>query len=232
MIKDYRILFSLSLFSSPISRSPLHGDLLLLYSLLKLIGTLHLFTIRTFTWVPVPSDIHLIFLWVALANVTLFAYLLHINAAGKVASLHLMRQLWLPPRRLTFSSFFLLCEAYPTTYISLGWFFTVDRAHIGPIFGVSEETFLLGRLLNKLGLTGLGWKSFGPLFPFCQGWTPCGAQGPLLTCEFYPHKLYIENALYFNVLPFSVWLMCSRIAMAAKVSRHMFQRQQTLRFAI
>ena len=109
MIKDYRILLSLSLFfSSKLFRFPLHGDFLLLYSLLKLIRTLHLLTIWTLTWVPVPSDIHLIFLWVALANVTLFACLLHINAAGKVASLHLMRQLWLPPGHFIFSSFFLL----------------------------------------------------------------------------------------------------------------------------
>ena len=180
--------FSFSLpFSSFTFPSLLQWDLLLLYSPRKLIRTLHLFTIRTFTWVPVLSDIHLIFLWVALANVILFACLLHINAVGKVASLHLMWQLWLPPGRLIFSSFFLLCKAYPTNYICLGWFFIVDRAHIGPIFGVSEETFLLERLLNKLGSTGLGWKSFGPLVPFCQGWTPCGAQGPLLTCEFYPH---------------------------------------------
>ena len=78
-----------------IPRSPLQGDLLLLYSLLELIRTLHLLAIRTFTWVPVPSDIFLILLWVALANVILFACLLHINAAEKVAFLHLMRQLWL-----------------------------------------------------------------------------------------------------------------------------------------
>ena len=121
-------------------RSLLHGDFLLLYSLLKLIKALHLLTIWTFTWVSVPSDIHLIFLWVALANVTLFAYLLHINAAGKVASLHLMRQWWFPIGRLTFSSFFLLCENHPTTHICLGWFFIVDWVHIGPVFGVSEET--------------------------------------------------------------------------------------------
>ena len=126
---------SLSLFLSfsSILRSPLHGDFLLLYSLLKLIRTLHLLTIWTFTWVPVPSDIFLIFLWVALANVTLFACLLHINAAEKVASLHLMRQLWLLFGRLTFSSF-LLCVAHPTTHVCLGWFFTVEGAHIGPIF--------------------------------------------------------------------------------------------------
>ena len=135
IIKDYRILLSLSLlFSSKLFRSPLHGDFLLLYSLLQLIKALHLLTIWTFTWVPVPSDIHLIFLWVALANVTLFACLLHINAAGKVASLHLMRQLWFLPRRLTFSSFFLLCEAHPTTHVCLEWFFTVKGVHIGLIF--------------------------------------------------------------------------------------------------
>ena len=129
-------------------RSLLHGDFLLLYSLLKLIRALHLLIIWTFTWVPVPSDIHSIFLWVALANVTVFACLLHINAAGKVASLHLMRQLWFPPGRLTFSSFFLLCEAHPITHICLGWFSTMDWAHIGPVLGTSEETFLLGRLLK------------------------------------------------------------------------------------
>ena len=123
---------SLPLFFS-ILRSPLHGDFLLLYSTLKLIRALHLLTIWTFTWVPVPSDIHLIFLWVALANVTLFACLLHINAAEKVVSLHLIRQLWLLFGRLTFSSF-LLCVAHPTTHACLGWFFTVEGAHIGPIF--------------------------------------------------------------------------------------------------
>ena len=115
---DYRILSSLSLFFSSIFPSTLQGDLLLLYIPLKLIRTLHLFTIRTFTWVPVPSDTPLILLWVALANVILFVCLLYINAAGKVASLHLMRQLWLPPGRLTLS-------------ICLGWLLTVDRAYVG-----------------------------------------------------------------------------------------------------
>ena len=151
-------------FFFPLFRSFLHGDFLLLYSILKLIRALHLLTIWTFTWVPVPSNIYLIFLWVALANVTLFTCLLHINAAGKVASLYLMRQLWFLPGHLTLSSFFLPCEAHPTTHVCLGWFFTMDRAHIGPVFGMSEETFLLRHLLNKLGSTGLGWKSFGAPF--------------------------------------------------------------------
>ena len=101
-------------------RSLLHGDFLLLYNLLKLIRALHLLTIWTFTWVPVPSDTHLIFLWVALANVTLFAYLLHINAVEKVASLHLMRQLWSPPGHPILSSFSMLCEAHPYYQYSFG----------------------------------------------------------------------------------------------------------------
>ena len=160
LVTDYRILSPLSLsllLFSPFSIfwSLLHGDFLLLYSTLKLIRALHLLTIWTFTWVPVPSDIHLIFLWVALAKITLFTCLLYINAAGKVASLHLMRQLWLPPGRLTFSS-------------CLGWFLTVCRVYVGLPFGVSEEALLLGRPLNKSGPTGLGWESFGPVFPSCQ----------------------------------------------------------------
>ena len=118
-----------------ILQSPLHGDFLLLYSTFKLMRALHLLTIWTFTWVPVPSDIHLIFLWVALAKITLLTCLLHINAARKVASLHLIRQLWLPPGRLTFSS-------------CLGWFLTVCRVYVGLPFGVSEEALLLGRSLN------------------------------------------------------------------------------------
>ena len=138
---DNRLQNSLtSLFFSLLSilRSPLYGDLPLSYSLLQLIRTLHLLTIWTFTWVSVPSDIHLIFLWVAMANVTLFACLLHINAAEKVASMHLMQQLWLLLGRLKFSSF-LLFKAHPTTHVCLGWFFTVEGAHIGPIFMCSRR---------------------------------------------------------------------------------------------
>ena len=48
----------------------------------------------SFTWVPVPSDISPVFLWVVVAKVTLFACLLHINAVRKVAVLYLMWQLW------------------------------------------------------------------------------------------------------------------------------------------
>ena len=172
----YRILFSLSLFLTfslnfPI---PIHGDFLLLYSILQLIMALHLLTIWASTWVPVPSDIPLLFLWVGLAKITLFSCLLYINAAGKVASLHLMRQLWLPPEHLAFSFY-------------LGRFLIVYRECVGLPFGASEETLLVGHPLNKLDPTGLGWKSSGPIFTSCYGWAPHGSQGPLLTDEFFPH---------------------------------------------
>ena len=104
---------SISPFLSPFFRSLLHGDALLLYSLLKVIRALHLLIVWTFTWVPVPSDIYPTFLWVAVAKVTLFACPLHINAARKVASMHLMRQLWFPPGRPVLSSFSQLSEARP-----------------------------------------------------------------------------------------------------------------------
>ena len=108
------VFLSLSLpLSFSFFRSTLHGNAFLLYSLLKVIRTLHLLIIWTFTWVPVPSDIHPTFLWVAVAKVTLFACPLHINVARKVASLHLIRQLWSPPGHPILSFFSLLCEAHP-----------------------------------------------------------------------------------------------------------------------
>ena len=120
--------FSLSpfLFSSNLP-SHHHGDLLLLYSLLGLIRTLHLLAIWTFTWVPVPSDISFVLLWVALANVTLFACLLHINAAENVAFLHLMRQLWLLPDALRF---LLSCCVRLTLLPTFAWMgFPLWRGH-------------------------------------------------------------------------------------------------------
>ena len=74
---------------------------------------------------------------------TLFTCLLYINAAGKVASLHLMRQLRLPPECLAFSFY-------------LGRFLTVYKVGVGLPFGASEETLLLGRSLNMSGPTGFG----------------------------------------------------------------------------
>ena len=120
LIKSYSLPLSISPFFFSFFRSLLHGDALLLYSLLKVIRTLHLLIIWTFTWVPVSSDIHLTFLWVAVTKVALFACPLHINAARKVASLHLMRQLWSPPRHPILSSFSRLCGARPYYQYSFG----------------------------------------------------------------------------------------------------------------
>ena len=140
---------------------------------------------------PVPLDIHLIFLWVALANLTLFTCLLHINAAKKVASLHLMRQLWLLLGRLTFSSF-LLCEAHPTTHVCLGWFFTMEGAHIGPIFVCPRRHSSSDVFLKQTGLNRIGpWA-----FPLGRGWAPCGAQGPLLTLGILPLQDKLEGMNY------------------------------------
>ena len=77
------------LFSFPF----LHGNSPLLYSPLEVVRALHLLIIWTFTWVSVSSDIFPIFLWVVVAKATLFASPLHINAAKKVAVMHLMWQL-------------------------------------------------------------------------------------------------------------------------------------------
>ena len=148
LINGYGLSFFLLLFVPFFSTLLLHGDSLLLYSPLEIIRTLHLLIIWTFTWVPVSSDIYPTFLWVAVAKVTLFVCPLHINAARKVASLHLMRQLWSPPGHLILSSFFRLCEARPYNQYSFEWFLIMDRVHSGSIFGTSEETFLLGHLLK------------------------------------------------------------------------------------
>ena len=149
LIKGYGISFSISpSFFLPFFWSHLHGDALLLYSLLKVIRVLHLLIIWTFTWVPVPSDIYPTFLWVAMAKVTLFACPLHINAVRKVAFLNLMRQLWSPPGHPILSSFSRLCEARPYYQYSLEWFLIMDRVHVWSIFGTSEETFLLGPLFK------------------------------------------------------------------------------------
>ena len=120
LIKGYSLSFSISPPFFSFFRSTLHGDALLLYNLLKVIKALHLLIIWTFTWVPVSSDIHPTFLWVAVAKVTLFACLLHINAVRKVASLHLMRQLWSPPGHPILSSFSRFCEAHPYYEYSFG----------------------------------------------------------------------------------------------------------------
>ena len=160
-----------------------------------MIRTLHLLTILIFTWVPVPSDIYLIFLWVALANVTLFACLLHINAAEKIASLHLMRQLWLLPGRLTLSAF-LLCEAHPTTHVCLGWFSLWRGCILGPYLCVRGD--IPPRTSFKIDWAQQDWARslLVSLFPLGHGWAPCGAQGPLLALGILPLQVYLDRTYF------------------------------------
>ena len=68
-----------------------HGGSLTLYSSLWIILILHLLIIWALIWVSVPSDTLFGFLWIVVANAALFMGLLHINAARKVASVHLMQ---------------------------------------------------------------------------------------------------------------------------------------------
>ena len=90
----------------------LHGGFSTLYRLFLIIWTLHLLIIWTLhllitwtpTWVPIPSDILFSPLWVAAVKATLFKGLLHINAAKKVAAMHLMWWWQLFHRYFEFSS--------------------------------------------------------------------------------------------------------------------------------
>ena len=112
--------FSLSLFF----RSFLHRGSLPLYNTLCTILILHLLTIWTLTWVPVPSDIFPDFLWVVVATATLFRSLLHINAARKVAAGHLMR--WWQLSFRYFWVFFILVYSGACLY---RWDFLEDRSN-------------------------------------------------------------------------------------------------------
>ena len=77
---------SLSVFSRP----PLLRDSYILYRPSFIIWALYLLIIQTPTWAPVPSDILTNSLWVAVTKVALFRGLLFINAARRVAVVHLM----------------------------------------------------------------------------------------------------------------------------------------------
>jgi len=68
-----------------------HGMSLTLYSSLRTILILHLLIIWALIWVHVPSGTLFGFLWVVIAKTALFRGLLHINAARRVAVVHLMQ---------------------------------------------------------------------------------------------------------------------------------------------
>ena len=83
------ILFLLSsiVFSDP----PLMGGSSHYIVFFQIILTVHLLFIGTFTQVHVPSDIFSGFLYMVVVEIALFKGSFHINAARKVAAVHLMR---------------------------------------------------------------------------------------------------------------------------------------------
>ena len=87
-------------------RSPFHKWFFILYSSLWIILTLHLSFLWDFTAVFVPSDTSSGSLWVEITRVSLFRCLLHINAARKVVTVHLMRWQQLFLRSFGLSSLF------------------------------------------------------------------------------------------------------------------------------
>ena len=81
-------LLSSTVFSDP----PLMGGSSHYIVFFQIILTVHLLFIGTFTQVHVPSDIFSDFLYTVVVEIVLFRGSLHINAARKVAVVHLMRQ--------------------------------------------------------------------------------------------------------------------------------------------
>ena len=87
------ILFLLS--STMFSDPPLMGGSSHYIVFFQIILTVHLLFIGTFTQVHVPSDIFSGFLYMVVVEIALFKGSFHINAARKVAAVHLMR--WQQP---------------------------------------------------------------------------------------------------------------------------------------
>ena len=196
-LKSSITFLSLSLFL--ILRSHLQGDLLLLYSLLELIRTLHLLAIRTLTWVPVPSDIFLILLWVALANVILFTCLLHINAAEKVAFLHLMRQLWLLPDAIPF---LLSCCVRLTLLPTFTWMgSSLWRGHpLGPSSRVRGG--IPPRTSSGSNRAQQGWAGShsGPYSPLGHSWALRGSTGPFVDFGNFIPTITPQNSCSFSLV--------------------------------
>ena len=89
----FHIQLSISLLSSffRIFPIPFHKWFFILYSSLWIILTLHLSFIWDFTWVSVPLNISSGSLWVVITRVSLFRFLLHMNAVRKVVLVNLMQ---------------------------------------------------------------------------------------------------------------------------------------------
>ena len=103
-------------FFSPLLWFPFNEESSTLYSLFWIIFTFHLLIIWTLTWVLVPLVTFPSSLWVAVAKIALFRGLLHINAANRVAVVHLMR--WCQHSLTYFRVFFLLPCPW-STFLSL-----------------------------------------------------------------------------------------------------------------
>ena len=134
-----------SLFSSPPWFSPIlfHKGFSTLYISLWIILTLHLSFIWDFTWVSVLSDTSYDSLWVVMTRVSLFRCLLHINAARKVVTVHLM---WW--QQLFLRSFGLFPLSFKSIgHVLLSWAsWKVPLAVVIQIWGMlamSEKIFLL-----------------------------------------------------------------------------------------
>ena len=97
-------------------RSPFHEEYSILYSLFWIIFTIHLLIIWTLTWVLIPSATFPSSLWVAITKVALFRRFLHINAASKVAVMHLM---WWCQSFLRYFQVFFLLPCPWNTFLSL-----------------------------------------------------------------------------------------------------------------
>ena len=117
---------------------PLLGDSYILYRPSFIIWALHLLIIQTPTWAPVTSDTLTSSLWVAVTKAALFRGLLFINAAKRVAVVHLMWW-WQPLLGYFGSPFFLRAwsEDYSSWDAPLTW--TLER----PRRNYSSDVFSL-----------------------------------------------------------------------------------------
>ena len=147
------------LFLSPF-RSPFHEESSTLYSFFWIIFTLHLLIIWTLTWVLVPSATSTNFLWVAVAKVALFRGLLHINAASKLAVVHLMW--WCQPsfRYFGSSSFSHVREAHSYHWTFLEVHFNCWIIYFEPYSLSPGSMYSLNSHSFALYLWNLVWEYF------------------------------------------------------------------------
>ena len=135
-------------------RSPFYKRFFTLYSSFQIILTLHLSFIWDFTRVFVPSDTFFGSLWDVITKVSLFRCLLHINAARKVVTVHLMR--W---QQLFLRSFGLSHLSFKSIgHVLLSWAsWKVPLAvgiQIWGMLAMSERIFILGHSSMCFLLTG------------------------------------------------------------------------------